>query len=89
MTADQSHDLLEVINDCTGRAATLITSQLQVSEWRTAIGGLMLADAILTVCCELAGEAMRKRNALAATTAGPGHHDSAICTSSSPVSFSH
>lgn len=39
MTADQRRDLLEVIDDRTGRAATLITSQLPVPEWHAAIGG--------------------------------------------------
>ena len=38
MTADQRRDLLEVIDDRTGRAATLITSQLPVPEWHAAIG---------------------------------------------------
>ena len=75
MTADQRRDLLEVIDDRTGRAATLITSQLPVPEWHAAIGGLTLADAILDRVLhsahriELAGESMRKRSALAATTA--------------------
>lgn len=75
MTADQRRDLLEVIDDRTGRAATLITSQLPVPEWHAAIGWLTLADAILDRVLhsahriELAGESMRKRSALAATTA--------------------
>ncbi|MBB3268759.1 DNA replication protein DnaC [Azospirillum sp. OGB3] len=67
--------LLEVIDNRTGRAATLITSQLPVPEWYAAIGGLTLADVILDRLLHsahrigLAGESMRKRNALAATTA--------------------
>ncbi len=69
MTGEQRRDLLEVVDDRSGRAATLITSQLPVPEWHAAIGGMTLADAILdrllhaAYRIELTGESMRKRNA--------------------------
>ena len=39
-------DLLELLDDCTGTRSTLITSQLSVKAWHTALGDPMLADAI-------------------------------------------
>ncbi|HVV82776.1 MAG TPA: IS21-like element helper ATPase IstB [Kofleriaceae bacterium] len=43
----QRHDLLEVIEDRYGRAATVVTSQLPVAKWHEWIGDPTLADAIL------------------------------------------
>ena len=40
-------DLLELLDDCTGTRSTLITSQLSVKAWHTALGDPMLADAII------------------------------------------
>ena len=47
LTADQRRDLLEVIEERHGTAATLITSQLPVDRWHDVIGCPTLADAIL------------------------------------------
>lgn len=69
MTADQRRDLLEVIDDRTGRTSTIIASQLPVPDWHGAIGGMALADAILdrvlhsAYRIELTGESLRKRAA--------------------------
>ena len=43
----QTHDLLEVIEDRYGRAATVVTSQLPIAKWHEWIGDPTLADAIL------------------------------------------
>lgn len=43
----QRHDLLEVIEDRYGRAATVVTSQLPITKWHEWIGDPTLADAIL------------------------------------------
>ncbi len=42
----ERHDLLEVLEDRTERASTLITSQLPVKAWHDVIGDPTLADAI-------------------------------------------
>jgi DNA replication protein DnaC len=47
LTADQRRDLLEIIEERHGAAATLITSQLPVDHWHDVIGCPTLADAIL------------------------------------------
>ena len=47
LTADQRRDLLEIIEERHGTAATLITSQLPVESWHAVIGCPTLADAIL------------------------------------------
>lgn len=43
----QRHDILEVIEDRYGRAATVVTSQLPIAKWHEWIGDPTLADAIL------------------------------------------
>ncbi len=43
----QRHDILEVIEDRYGRAATVVTSQLPLAKWHEWIGDPTLADAIL------------------------------------------
>ncbi len=45
--ADQRRDLLEIVEDRYGNAATLITSQLPVSAWHEVVGEPTFADAIL------------------------------------------
>ena len=47
LTAEQRHDLLEIVEDRYGRGATLITSQIPVDRWHDLIGDPTLADAIL------------------------------------------
>lgn len=47
LTADQRRDLLEIIEERHGTAATLITSQLPVDRWHDVIVCPTLADAIL------------------------------------------
>ena len=62
-------DLLEILEDRHGRAATIVTSQLPVDAWHDVIGDPTLADAILDRLIhnahrlELAGESMRKLKA--------------------------
>ena len=43
----ERRDLLEVIEDRTGRRATLVTSQLPFEHWHDVIGDATFADAIL------------------------------------------
>ena len=47
MTDAQRRDLLEIIDDRYQRRSTLVTSQIPVKQWHTAIGEPTLADAIL------------------------------------------
>ncbi len=67
LNADQRRDMLEIIEDRHGTAATLITSQLPVSSWHEVIGEPTFADAILdrivhnAYRLELNGESLRKR----------------------------
>jgi DNA replication protein DnaC len=42
----QRHDVLEVLEDRTERASTLITTQLPIKAWHEAIGDPTLADSI-------------------------------------------
>ena len=46
LTGAQRHDVLEVLEDRTERASTLITTQLPIKAWYEAIGDPTLADAI-------------------------------------------
>jgi DNA replication protein DnaC len=46
LTGPQRHDVLEVLEDRTERASTLLTSQLPLKAWHEAIGDPTLADAI-------------------------------------------
>jgi DNA replication protein DnaC len=46
LTGPQRHDVLEVLEDRTEHASTLITSQLPLKAWHEAIGDPTLADAI-------------------------------------------
>jgi DNA replication protein DnaC len=69
LTAEQRHDLLEIIEDRYGRGATLITSQIPVDRWHDLIGDPTLADAILDRIVhnahriQLRGESLRKKKA--------------------------
>ncbi len=66
LNGDQRRDMLEIIEDRHGTAATLITSQLPVSSWHEVIGEPTFADAILdrivhnAYRLELDGESLRK-----------------------------
>lgn len=66
LTADQRRDLLEIIEERHGTAATLITSQLPVDRWHDVIGCPTLADAILDRLVhtahriQLKGESLRR-----------------------------
>ncbi len=66
LNADQRRDMLEIIEDRHGTAATLITSQLPVASWHEVIGEPTFADAILdrivhhAYRLELNGESLRK-----------------------------
>jgi DNA replication protein DnaC len=46
LTSAERHDLLELLEDRTERASTLITSQVPVKGWHEVIGDPTLADAI-------------------------------------------
>jgi DNA replication protein DnaC len=48
LTAEQRHDLLEIVEDRYGRGATLITSQIPVDRWHDLIG-----DSTLSWCLSL------------------------------------
>ena len=64
---EQSHDLLEILEDRHGLKSTLITSQLPVDHWHEIIADPTLADAILdrlvhnAYRINLKGESMRKK----------------------------
>ncbi len=63
----QQMDMMEIIEDRHGRKATIITSQLPVSNWYNVIGEETIADAILDRLAhtshriELKGESLRKK----------------------------
>lgn len=69
LTTTERRDLLEILEDRHGRAATIVTSQLPVDTWHDVIGDPTLADAILDRLVhnahrlELAGESLRKLKA--------------------------
>jgi DNA replication protein DnaC len=46
-TEAQRHDLLELMEDRYGKAATVVTSQLPITKWHEWIGDPTLADAVL------------------------------------------
>ncbi len=47
LNQSERRDLLEVLEDRTGRRATLVTSQLPLDHWHEVVGDATLADAIL------------------------------------------
>ena len=67
LVKDQSHDLLEILEDRHGLRSTLVTSQLPVDHWHEIIGNPTIADAILdrlihnAYRINLKGESMRKK----------------------------
>jgi len=66
LAAEHRRDLLEIMDDRHGRAATIVTSQLPIEAWHAAIGDPTLADAILDRLVHnahrltLKGESMRR-----------------------------
>jgi DNA replication protein DnaC len=68
-TADARRDLLELLEDRSGKRSTLITSQLPIERWHEHIGDPTLADAILdrlihnAYKINLKGDSMRKLKA--------------------------
>ncbi len=70
MTDESRHDLLEILEDRSAMASTLVTSQFPVSKWHDLIGDPTLADAILdrlihsAYRIELKGDSMRKKKSL-------------------------
>lgn len=66
LDAHTRSDLLEIIDDRTGRRATIITSQLPIEHWHEWIGDATVADAMLDRIMQnhhrltLAGESLRK-----------------------------
>jgi len=74
LTAEQRHDLLEIVEDRHGNRSTLVTSQLPVDQWHAIIGDPTLADAILdrlihnAYKINLTGESMRKQKTTLTTT---------------------
>lgn len=71
LTSPERHDLLEVLEDRSERAATLITSQVPVTAWHELIGEATLADAICdrlihtAYVIELQGPSLRETRAKA------------------------
>lgn len=70
MTDAHRRDLLEIIDDRYQRRSTIVTSQIPVKQWHTAIGDPTLADAILDRLVHnayklaLSGKTMRKNENL-------------------------
>jgi len=66
LTPAQARDLLEILDDRYGRSATLLATQVPVSDWHTQIALPTVADAILdrlvhnAYRLELKGDSMRK-----------------------------
>ena len=71
LDAAERHDLIELFDERYLARSTVVVSQLPPDQWHAAIGDNTLADAILDRLVhnahriELAGESMRKRNAVA------------------------
>jgi DNA replication protein DnaC len=69
LTQAQRIDLLEILEDRTGRGSTLVTSQVPIDQWCDVIGDPTLADAILDRFVHnahrlfLTGDSMRRANA--------------------------
>jgi hypothetical protein len=62
----QTQDLLEILNDRYGRAATLVATQIPIQDWHACIPAPTLADSVLdrlihnAYRIELKGDSMRK-----------------------------
>jgi len=71
LTSAERHDLLEVLEDRTERASTLITSQVPVTAWHELIGEPTIADSICdrlihtAYVIELSGPSLRETRAKA------------------------
>jgi DNA replication protein DnaC len=71
LTSPERHDLLEVLEDRTERASTLITSQVPVTAWHELIGEPTIADSICdrlihtAYVIELSGPSLRETRAKA------------------------
>jgi len=69
LNKEQSHDLLEILEDRYGVRSTLVTSQLPLKHWHEQIGDQTLADAIMdrlvhnAYKINLKGGSMRKKKA--------------------------
>jgi DNA replication protein DnaC len=69
LTSRNRQDLLEIVDDQSGNASIVITSQLPVAKWHDYIGEPTIADAILDRLVhsahrlELHGDSMRKARA--------------------------
>jgi DNA replication protein DnaC len=76
LTAAQRRDLLEVLEDRYGTSSTIITSQLEPSEWHSIIGDETIADAVCDRLVhnahrvKLSGESIRKSKAELTKTNG-------------------
>jgi len=66
LSRSQAKDLLEILDDRYGRAATLVATQVPVSEWHACIPDPTLADSVLDRLIHnayritLSGDSMRK-----------------------------
>ena len=81
LTPAERRDLLEILEDRTERAATLITSQVPVKGWHDIIGEPTLADAICdrlihtAYVIELSGPSLRETRAKASRSIPNGPDD--------------
>ena len=78
LTSTERHDLLEVLEDRTERASTLITSQVPVKAWHDLIGEPTIADSICdrliptAYRIDLQGPSLRETRARAQPSSPPG-----------------
>ena len=76
-SAENRHDLLEVLEDRHGVRSTVVTSQLPIDKWHDVVGDPTLADAILdrlvhnAYKLDLKGDSMRKRRRPSTRTGNP------------------
>ena len=76
-SAENRHDLLEVLEDRHGVRSTVVTSQLPIDKWHDGVGDPTLADAILdrlvhnAYKLDLKGDSMRKRRRPSTRTGNP------------------
>ena len=78
-SAENRHDLLEVLEDRHGVRSTVVTSQLPIDKWHDVVGDprMTLADAILdrlvhnAYKLDLKGDSMRKRRRPSTRTGNP------------------
>ena len=68
LTESQAKDLLEVIEECTGKCSVIVAGQLPLEKWHQALGNPTVADAILdrlvhsSYKFNLKGGSMRKKS---------------------------